>query len=182
MKAPTASMTIHAQAKQIARLLERHRLKVVFAESCTGGLAAGSLARIPGISEHLCGGMVTYRNPTKTQYLGISPAILKKPGPVSSQVAALMAEKVLQKTPEADVAAAVTGHLGPNAPPPLDGQVFLAVARRRSKARTQRPEVHVKSFQCPPGTSRRVRQDRAVVELMMYLADVISSATLPAST
>src|SRR5436190_5950076 len=111
-------------ARQVARLLQQSARKVVFAESCTGGLVSGALTKIPGISSYHCGGMVVYRNETKQAYLGISAALLDDPGPVSRQVAGQMAQRVLEKTPEADVAASVTGHLGPNAPPKQDGLVF----------------------------------------------------------
>jgi nicotinamide mononucleotide (NMN) deamidase PncC len=43
-----------------------------------------------------------------------------------------MAENVLSKTPEADIAAAITGHLGPNAPETQDGLVFIAVSKRQN--------------------------------------------------
>src|SRR5687768_4126344 len=123
-------MSIASQARRVARLLVETDQKIVFAESCTGGLVAGSLTRIPGISAHHCGGMVVYRNETKTAWLGIPPDILRKPGPVSAQVARLMVERVLEKTPEATIAASVTGHLGPNAPKRLDGVVHIAVRWR----------------------------------------------------
>ena len=109
-------MSIPSAARRVARLLKATGLKVVFAESCTGGLVSGALTKIPGISNHHCGGVVVYRNETKMAYLDIPAALLADPGPVSAEVAELMARRVLEKTPEADVAVSVTGHLGPNAP------------------------------------------------------------------
>ena len=106
-------MTIADSARRVARLLKASGQRVVFAESCTGGLVSGSLTRIPGISEHHCGGMVVYRNATKTRYLGIPERLLDDPGPVSREVAELLAERVLDRTPEATIALSVTGHLGP---------------------------------------------------------------------
>src|SRR5213592_3408594 len=106
-------MSISSAARRVARLLRQSNRKVVFAESCTGGLVSGALTRIPGISNYHCGGVVVYRNETKIAYLEIPAGILKKPGPVSAEVAKLMAQKVLKKTPEADVAVSVTGYLGP---------------------------------------------------------------------
>src|SRR5262245_44331368 len=104
-------------ARRVARLLKAADLKVVFAESCTGGLVSGALTKVPGISAHHCGGVVVYRNETKLAYLKIPATVLDDPGPVSRQVVGLMATRVLKNTPEANVAAAVTGHLGPKAPP-----------------------------------------------------------------
>ena len=117
-------------AARVAKLLKAANLKVVFAESCTGGLVSGALSKVPGISAYHCGGVVVYRNETKQAWLRIPAAVLEDPGPVSRKVAELMAIRVLKKTPEAHFAAAVTGHLGPNAPTALDGVVFIAVARR----------------------------------------------------
>src|SRR5688572_11698829 len=124
-------MSISFAARRVARLLEAASRKVVFAESCTGGLVSGALTKIPGISNHHCGGVVVYRSETKTAYLGIPAATLKTLGPVSAKVSELMARRVLEMTPEADIAVSVTGHLGPNAPATLDGRVFASVARRK---------------------------------------------------
>ncbi|MCH5376321.1 MAG: CinA family protein, partial [Planctomycetes bacterium] len=49
---------------------------------------------------------------------------------VSDDVTRALAFHVLQRTPEATIAAAVTGHFGPEAPPDRDGQIFIAIARR----------------------------------------------------
>src|SRR3954468_14688310 len=124
------NMSISTEVRRVARLLKEQNLKVVFAESCTGGLVAGALTRVPGISEHHCGGMVLYRSATKQAYLGIPGKLLEKPGPVSAAVAREMATRILDLTPEADISAAVTGHLGPGAPRRLDGVAYIAVALR----------------------------------------------------
>ncbi len=119
-------------ARQLASALTASRRRIVFAESCTAGLAASLMADIPGVSECFCGSAVVYRNATKQAWLGIRPDWLADPdiGPVSREVADAMAVGALESTPEADVSAAVTGHLGPDAPPALDGVVCLAVAVR----------------------------------------------------
>jgi len=111
-------------------LLKSGREKVVFAESCTAGLVAAELATVAGISQHLCGSMVTYREPSKTAWLGVEPQALQEFSAVSQEVTDAMATGVLQRTNEASWSAAVTGHLGPGAPASLDGQVFITVARR----------------------------------------------------
>lgn len=134
---------LHRAAEKAAATLRQAGRRLVLAESCTGGLVAASLAQIPGVSEHLCGSAVVYRNATKTAWLGIDAALLADPaiGPVSSAVTNALAVNVLRRTPEADVAAAVTGHLGPNAPPELDGTVYVAVAVRS-------PQTHDPSIVC----------------------------------
>lgn len=116
--------------EEIVRLLKHREWRVVFAESCTGGLVSATLARMPGVSEHLCGSAVTYRNRTKQDWLDIPPTLLAEPGPVSGIVARCMAEGVLKMTPEAHVAVSITGHLGPDAPAELDGLVYIGTAHR----------------------------------------------------
>jgi nicotinamide-nucleotide amidase len=124
--------SLYSNLIQVRDGLRSRRDRLVLAESCTAGLVAAELGQIPGISEFLCGSMVVYRTPTKTAWLGISTAILENPeiGPVSAQVTAALAEAILTRTPEATVAAAITGHLGPGSPAALDGKVFCAFARR----------------------------------------------------
>lgn len=124
-------MQITALARQVARLLAEHNKRVVFAESCTAGLVSATLSRIPGISQWHCGSAVTYREDTKVQWLQVRAADIRRKSAVSETVARQMAQGVLRATPEADIAAAVTGHLGPDAPPDLDGVVYVSVASRR---------------------------------------------------
>jgi nicotinamide-nucleotide amidase len=119
-----------AFASRVVKQLRAQNVRLVLAESCTGGLAAALLARIPGVSEFLCGSAVVYQVETKTRWLRVSRRLLRNPGPVSAEVASAMAAGALRATPHADVAAAVTGHLGPGAPPSQDGLVFLAFAQR----------------------------------------------------
>jgi nicotinamide-nucleotide amidase len=162
-----------AAARRVARLLKETNRKVVFAESCTGGLVSGALTKIPGISNFHCGGVVVYRNETKQAYLDIPAAALQDPGPVSAEVTELMAANVLKITPEADLAAAVTGHLGPNAPPKLDGLVFVAVVRR-AKERVAR-DVVVKRLRCRRDASRVERQRWVIAQVLMMVAYELES-------
>jgi len=164
-----------AAARRVARLLKATNRKVVFAESCTGGLVSGALTKIPGISIYHCGGVVVYRNQTKMAYLGIPAAILAKPGPVSPEVAKLMAQCMLDKTPEAEIAVSVTGHLGPDAPPKLDGRVYIGVARRDHPKSRRRTEVTVHRLQCGQGESRAARQRWVVEKTLSLLADQLES-------
>lgn len=115
------------QSLEVASLLKATGQRLVLAESCTGGLVAATLARVPGISEYLCGSAVVYRLDTKAKWLGVSESMLIDPGPVSEVVARAMVRGVLAKTPEATLAASITGHLGPNAPVDQDGLVFVGI-------------------------------------------------------
>lgn len=123
---------LSAEAKRLAQILEATSRKIVFAESCTGGLVSATLTQIPGISSFLCGSAVVYQVQTKAEWLGISRDLLDDPGPVSPEVAIEMVKGVLQKTPQADVAASVTGHLGPDAPDNQNGLIYVAVVVRKS--------------------------------------------------
>jgi PncC family amidohydrolase len=167
-------MSIATAARRVARLLDTSGRKVVFAESCTGGLVSGALTRIPGISNHHCGGVVVYRNATKVAYLSIPAAMLDDPGPVSEEVASLMARRVLEMTPEANIAASVTGHLGPNAPRRLDGVVYAAVAWRGTGDRAS--QVSVTRLRCPKDDPRAVRQRWVVEQVLVQLGDQLEQA------
>ena len=118
----------HETALQLHDRLRKHRQQIVFAESCTAGLISASLGRLPGISELLAGSAVVYQIETKAEWLGVDRKALVDPGPVSQIVSEQMARGVLQKTPQATIAASVTGHLGPNAPQGQDGIVWTSIA------------------------------------------------------
>jgi nicotinamide-nucleotide amidase len=128
-------MTKEAAAKELSRLLAAREEKIVFAESCTAGMVAATLGQIPGISEHMCGSFVTYREAAKTGWLGLKPKLTKKYTTESPEVAEAMAVAALERTPEADWAMAVVGHLGPNAPEEKDGTIWVCCARRTSKGK-----------------------------------------------
>ncbi len=149
-------------ARRLAKLLAERQQRVVFAESCTGGLIAATLATVPGVSDLLCGSAVTYRNDTKLQWLGVSDEKLKRPGAVSRIVAEQMASGVLQMTPEADWAASITGHLGPGAPKRLDGLVYIGLAHRLSNE-----SIQAKAAKHLLSTDTRTRRQREAAALVI---------------
>ena len=178
---------LHSVASRIAALLKTTKSRVVFAESCTAGLISATLSRVPGISEYHCGSAVVYRLDTKSRWLGIDPGLLVDPGPgpVSDDVARLMSVGVLERTPEATFSAAITGHLGPNAPNHQDGLVFIGVARRDGD------DVHVTVFShvlSPEITAiehletdslREWRQWKAVELVLLHLGDAVGTVFNP---
>lgn len=97
----------------VYELLKAHNLTVTTAESCTGGLLAGRLINVPGISTYLKEGYVTYSNEAKEKLLGVPTEILRQYGAVSSQTAEAMAEGAV-KAAGADIGIAVTGIAGPD--------------------------------------------------------------------
>ncbi|MEQ8786627.1 MAG: nicotinamide-nucleotide amidohydrolase family protein [Pirellulaceae bacterium] len=159
-------MTVAKLAQRIARRLAECEIRVVFAESCTAGLVSGALSRVPGISSWHCGSAVTYRNATKAGWLDVDARDLEHPGPVSETVARQMAVGVLRNTPEADLAMSITGHLGPHAPPRLDGRIFLGAARREPGDVIQ--PLHVVDLTLQAST-RLARQKEAVAALLESL-------------
>ncbi|MCI5075918.1 CinA family protein [Oricola sp.] len=94
-------------------LCKQKNIKLVTAESCTGGLIAGTLTEVAGSSAMLDRGFVTYSNSAKTDLLGVAEDIIERNGAVSSEVAGAMAEGALARA-DADVSIAVTGIAGPD--------------------------------------------------------------------
>ncbi len=125
--------TSRASADALAKRLADCQQKIVLAESCTAGMAAALLGGCPGISAWFCGSAVVYREATKTCWLGIGSEQIARFTAESMEVTLAMAEAALEETPEADLAAAITGHLGPQAPEAIDGKVFMAIAFRKSR-------------------------------------------------
>lgn len=114
-------------AENLARLLEERDEKIVFAESCTAGMASALMARIPGISAYLCGSFVTYRAQQKMDVLKVPKALIDAHTTESLEVASEMAAQAYFASREANWAAAIVGHLGPNAPAEKDGKIYVAV-------------------------------------------------------
>ena len=119
-------------AHQLAATLEARQLRIVFAESCTGGLVSAQMASVPGISRWLCGSAVVYREATKSKWLGIDAEMIQHHSAESPETTALLASAVLRHTPEASVSVAVTGHLGPGSPSEKDGHIFISWKGRDS--------------------------------------------------
>jgi PncC family amidohydrolase len=125
--------SIYSKVLDVIRLLRESNRTIVLAESCTGGLVSSWFVRIPGVSDVFCGSMVVYRNDTKAQWLGIDRRALVDPriGPVGMFSSENLATNVIRRTPEADFALGITGHLGPAARSDLDHRVFLVWAARQ---------------------------------------------------
>jgi nicotinamide-nucleotide amidase len=96
---------------QVARLLGGRRLGL--AESCSGGLLAARITRLPGASAYMAGSVVAYSNEAKSELLGVEPGLIETHGAVSPQVAEAMALGALARF-GADVAVSITGIAGPD--------------------------------------------------------------------
>jgi len=128
-----------SRAEAVLEALRAGGLTVATAESCTGGLIAAALTAVPGSSDVVLGGLVTYSNGLKERLLGVPGTVLAREGAVSAACAEAMAEGALRAT-GASLAAAVTGIAGPGGgseSKPV-GLVFVAVARAGRPTRVDR--------------------------------------------
>ncbi len=106
--------------------------KLAVAESCTGGLVCAALTEIPGSSEVLEAGFVTYSNDAKRTELNVSDEVVETFGAVSIATAWAMAQGALEAS-NADIAVAITGIAGPDGGTPAKpvGTVVFARAERQ---------------------------------------------------
>jgi len=100
------------QAQALLILCRSKGLKIATAESCTGGLLAAALTEVPGSSDVLERGFVTYSNEAKQTLLGVSSQTIETHGAVSRECAQAMADGALSRAP-VDLAVSVTGIAGP---------------------------------------------------------------------
>ena len=97
----------------VVKLLKKHDLTASTVESCTGGLAAGRLVNVPGVSDVFKAGFITYSNKAKRKFVGVKKETLERYGAVSPETAREMAVGAA-KASGADVALSVTGIAGPD--------------------------------------------------------------------
>ena len=115
---------------KIVRLLTKKKLKIAFAESCTGGLLSSSITSISGSSKVFTIGLVTYSNQSKISILKVPINIIRKHGAVSYE-ACLSMVKNINKISKTNISVSVTGIAGPNGgtkKKPL-GLVFIGIKK-----------------------------------------------------
>ena len=100
-------------AKKIVKILIKKKLKISFAESCTGGLLSSAITSVNGSSKVFTLGLLTYSNQSKTQILKVSKNIIRKYGSVSEQVCLAMV-KNLSKISKTNMSVSITGIAGPS--------------------------------------------------------------------
>jgi nicotinamide-nucleotide amidase len=98
--------------KNLVKKLTKKKLRISFAESCTGGMLASSITSISGASKVFSLGLVTYSNQVKIKVLKINKNIIKKYGAVSAECCEAMV-KNLAKISKAQINVSVTGIAGP---------------------------------------------------------------------
>ena len=98
--------------KSLIKILTKKKLKVSFAESCTGGLLASSVTSISGASKVFNLGLVTYSNQAKINILKVNKNIIKRYGSVSHECCSAMVDN-LSKISNANINVSITGIAGP---------------------------------------------------------------------
>ena len=99
-------------SQKIVRILRKKRLKISFAESCTGGLLSSSITSISGSSKVFTIGLVPYSNESKIRVLKVPKKIIRKHGSVSYETCLSMV-KNLGKISKINVSVSITGIAGP---------------------------------------------------------------------
>ena len=99
-------------SQKIVKLLTKKKLKISFAESCTGGLLSSSITSVSGSSKVFTMGLVTYSNQSKNHLLKVPKQIIKKHGAVSIQCCLSMVNN-LQRISKTNIAVSITGIAGP---------------------------------------------------------------------
>jgi nicotinamide-nucleotide amidase len=113
----------------VGAALRTHGATIATAESCTGGLLAERLTRVPGSSVYFLGGVVCYSNDWKTDWTGVPAGLIDAHGAVSSEVAIALAEGIRRRS-GATLGAGITGIAGPDGGTPEKpvGTVHIALA------------------------------------------------------
>ena len=117
-------------SQKIVKLLTKKKLKISFAESCTGGLLSSSITSISGSSKVFTIGLVTYSNQSKISILKVPIGIIKKHGAVSYE-ACLSMVKNINKISKTNISVSITGIAGPKGgtkKKPL-GLVFIGIKK-----------------------------------------------------
>jgi nicotinamide-nucleotide amidase len=142
----------HGEALEevVARVLTENRATVAVAESCTGGMLAERLTKIPGSSSYFLGGVICYSNELKTSLVGVPQSLIEAKGAVSSEVALALADGIRKRT-GATLGVGVTGVAGPGGGTPEKpvGLVHIGLADEHG------PRERAYRF---PGDRERIRQ------------------------
>lgn len=144
----------------LGRLMQKQKVSLATAESCTGGKISQLVSSVPGASAYFKGSVVCYATAVKEDVLGLDPQLIASQGVVSAAVAVQMAEQVRQLL-KSDYAIATTGNAGPSLGDesvPL-GTVFIAIASAQ--------ETVVQEFSF--GQPREKVIDRAVIKSLELL-------------
>ena len=169
----TGAQSASALAESVVRSLSAKKMTITAAESCTGGMAADLIVRVPGASRVFWGSFVSYTEDAKMKMLGIPLKLIEEYGVVSRETAAAMAEGALKKS-GASWAFSVTGFAGPESGGTgAAGTVWIAVAGAPYLKDTveimQETEARMFFFS---GNRNDVREKAAIAALEMVLEKI----------
>ena len=116
--------------KSLVKKLIKKKLKISFAESCTGGLLASSITSVNGSSKIFNLGLITYSNQAKIKFLKVNKNIIKKYGAVSHECCLAMVNN-LSKISKANINVSITGIAGPKGGTKLKpiGLVYIGIKK-----------------------------------------------------
>ena len=117
-------------SQKVVKLLTKKKLKISFAESCTGGLLSSAITSISGSSKIFTLGLITYSNQSKISILKVPKSIIKKNGAVSYETCLSMV-KNLSKISKTSISVSITGVAGPKGGTKLKpvGLVFIGIKK-----------------------------------------------------
>jgi PncC family amidohydrolase len=149
----------------IGDLLDKRKLTIATAESCTGGLISHLITNVPGSSKYFERGLIVYSNDAKMELLNVQKETIEKYGAVSSETASEMAEGI-KSSARTDLGLAVTGIAGPSGGTPDKpvGLVYIALAADQG--------INVQKFQFD-GEREDVKIQTAETALAMLLDHLI---------
>ena len=157
----------HELATRLGELLLRSEMKLVSAESCTGGGLAHAVTAVPGSSRWFDRGFVTYSNDAKRELLGVGRATLQDYGAVSEQTAVAMAVGALHQG-HGDISVAITGIAGPDGGSAEKPVGTVCVAWALGSGATRSAQVLL------PGDRDAIR-DQSVALALQGLLDMVES-------
>ena len=117
-------------ANKLVKKLIQKKLKIAFAESCTGGMLSSTITSVSGSSKVFNLGLITYSNKAKIDVLKVPKKIISKYGAVSNECCLSMV-KNLSKISKANISISITGVAGPNGGTKLKpiGLVYIGIQK-----------------------------------------------------
>jgi PncC family amidohydrolase len=160
-----------ADAAELVKVLTDCGKMIAVAESCTAGLVADMIARVPGASKVLWGSFVTYTADAKTKMLGVPKGLIEAHGAVSSPVSLAMAEGALERS-GASWAVSITGLAGPGGEGAPVGTVWIGLAGWAGAGTRPRSEAKRFFFK---GSRNEVRAAAAAAALNELLRKILTA-------
>jgi len=151
---------VEALARSVLERACAADLRIVTAESCTGGLLASLLTDVEGASHAFERGFVSYSDTAKCELLGVERDTVEECGAVSRQTAEAMVRGALRFS-QGDVTVAITGFAGPGAPGDELGRVHFACGRRDGPVAHR--EEHFGDIGCGPVRLAALRTALSIV-------------------